>query len=221
MDTVDVLTMAVDVARMIRSAADPEAVFVEACRVAGCSPGDSSESLSVRVTRLVENAGERRSEMNEVLRQRRRPLYLNRPLESGEASAESPVLDPELSELLDYVDSEAGEADAIDLLGEGGYPYKIGSREMVEYIDLADVQQPPVVRGLVNYPVERPVLFSIEAAAKPWYRWHILTAFSDQYARIYEDPARFGVWGHDLEDLWIEGLSYFPAKRLIYPTIDS
>jgi hypothetical protein len=84
-----------------------------------------------------------------------------------------------------------------------------------------DVQQPPVVRGLVNYPVEGPVLFSIEAGAKPWYLWDILTAFSDQYSRIYEDPARFGVWGHDLEDLWIEGLSYYPGKRLIYPTIGS
>jgi hypothetical protein len=221
MDTVDVLAMAVDVARMIRSAADPEAVFMEACHVAGCSPGASSEPFSLRVARLVENAGERRGEMNEVLRNRRGPLYLNRPFEPEGTAVEVPESDPELSDLLDYVADDEEEENAIDLLGEGMPPYKIGSREIVEYINLEDVEQPQVVRGLVDYPVERPVLFSIEVGPKPWYLWDLLTAFSDQYARIYEDPARFQVWGHDLDDLWIEGLSYYPEKRLIYPTIGS
>ena len=40
MDPVDVLTMAVDAARMIRSSADPDATLAEACRLVGCRPAD-------------------------------------------------------------------------------------------------------------------------------------------------------------------------------------
>lgn len=56
---------------------------------------------------------------------------------------------------------------------------------------------------------------------EPWYLWDILLVFSDQYARIYEDSERFGVWGHDLDDLWIDQLLYYPQKRLIYPRLSS
>src|SRR5262245_19048955 len=133
MDTVDVLTMAVDVARMIRSAADPEAVFAEACRVAGCSLGHACEPLSLRIARLVEDAGDRRGEMNEVLRSRRGPLYLNRPINPEGASVGIPEPDSELSELLDFIGAKGDDDDdenAIDLIGEGMSPYKIGSREI-------------------------------------------------------------------------------------------
>src|SRR5262245_33093828 len=84
MDAVDVLTMAVDVARMIRSAADPEAVLSEACRLFSGSASEGTGPFSLRVTRLVEGAGERRKELIDFLRTRRGSLYLNRPLEERE-----------------------------------------------------------------------------------------------------------------------------------------
>jgi len=42
-------------------------------------------------------------------------------------------------------------------------------------------------------------------------------AFAEQYARIYE-RRRYGdgIWGHDIGDLWIEGLEYYPKEQLIY-----
>jgi hypothetical protein len=109
----------------------------------------------------------------------------------------------------------------INLLGDTASPYKIGSREIVRYIELEEVEQPKVVRGLIDYPLDQPVVFSIDLKSEMWYLWDILSAFSDQYARIYEDAERFGVWGHDLDDLWIDRLVYYPQKQLIYPYLSS
>lgn len=221
MDPVDILTMAVDAARMIRSAPDPEAVLREACQRVGCSESDETEPLSVRVTRLVESAGERRTELYEFLQTQRGPLYLNRPMAEREGAGGTREPDPEAQALREYVESEEAEEHAIDLLGEGPWPYAIGSREIVYYIELEDVEQPKVARGLIDYPLEVPVLFSIDLRNEMWSLWDILSAFSDQYAWIYENAEQFGVWGHDLADLWIEQLFYYPRKQPIYPFIGS
>lgn len=164
MDPVDVLTMSVDVARMIRSAADPEQVLGEACQLVGCPAGDGTEPLSLRGTRLVELAGERRSELHEFLSQRRGPLYLNRPMAASDQAedADSHEPDPEIEELLEYVESDEAEESALDRLGETACPYSVGSRALVRYIDFENVTLPKVVRGLIDYPLERPVLFSID-----------------------------------------------------------
>jgi hypothetical protein len=223
MDTVDVLTMAVDVARMIRSTPDPEAVLREACQRVGDAAGDLTEPLSLRVTRLVECAGERRGKLNDFLRTRRGALYLNRPLADWEREDASAFRepDPEAQALLAHIESEEGEKGALDLLGDTACPYKVGSREIVRCIEFEKVEQPKVARGLIDYPLQRPVVFSIDLKSEMWYLWDILSAFSDQYARIYEDSERFGVWGHDLDDLWIERLCYYPQKQVIYPFVGS
>lgn len=80
---------------------------------------------------------------------------------------------------------------------------------------------PTTVRGLIDYPLERPCLFTIHAGEEPWSVWDICCAFAEQYTRIYEQPEKYGIWGHDLTDLWIERLLYFPEKGLIYPHVGS
>jgi hypothetical protein len=50
---------------------------------------------------------------------------------------------------------------------------------------------PLTVRALIDYPVQVPVLFTIETGSPPWSVWDICNAFADQYARIYE---RAEVW---------------------------
>lgn len=223
MDAIDVLTMAIDVARMIRSTAAPDATLRAAFELIGKPVGDETEPMSVRVTRLVQGADHLRGELNEWLRTQRGPLYLNRPLANG-AGPHAGGPDPETRALIEYVESEEAERTGIDLFGEHFCPYKIGSREIVSYIDLEDrdgVEQPKVVRGLIDYPIHQAVSFSIDLKSDMWYLWDILAAFSDQYDRIYERAEEFGVWGHDLDDLWIDRLIYYPQRQLIYPFISS
>src|SRR5262245_51716956 len=88
-------------------------------------------------------------------------------------------------------------------------------------IEAENEELPTSVRGLIDYPLERPSLFPISVGEAPWSLWDICCAFAEQYVRIYEEPEQYGVWGHDLSDLWIERLLYFPEKDLIYPHMGS
>jgi hypothetical protein len=224
MDPVDILEMAAHAARMIRSSADPEALLAEACWRVGCRAPEPGEPLSVRLTRLVEEADERRTELLEFLRQHLGPLYLNRPDEGwkqagGEVEVYEP--DPEVPELLAYVKSEQAKSRCLDLF-EGHFPpFAVAERRAVHYVDDEAEDLPAAVRGLIDYPLHKPVLFPIEVGEAPWNVWDICCAFADQYARIYEQAERFDVWGHDLSDLWIERLFYYPERRLIYPGVGS
>src|SRR4051794_1552884 len=47
---------------------------------------------------------------------------------------------------------------------------------------------PVTARGLIYYPMQVPVLFTIETGPSPWSLWDICCAFADQYGRIYEHP---------------------------------
>ena len=80
---------------------------------------------------------------------------------------------------------------------------------------------PTTVRVLLDYPLDRPALFTIEVGPSPWSVWHLCCAIADLYARIYEQPEHYGINAHDLTDLYIEDLRYFPQKNLIYPYIGS
>jgi hypothetical protein len=90
-----------------------------------------------------------------------------------------------------------------------------------DVIEMENEGLPTTVRGLIDYPLERPCLFTIHVGEEPWSIWDICLAFAEQYARIYEEPEKYGVEGHDMTDLWIEGLVYFPEKKLIYPHVGS
>jgi hypothetical protein len=175
---------------------------------------------------------------------------LNRPkkgwggaVEPGAAADEADAAEAE--ELLEYVEEE--EESARDVMGDfpsfsvarksvsgffGGRTIIIrkgkrlteeqaGEMRAGDAIEMEKEGLPATVRVLLDYPFERPCLFTVEVGEEPWSVWDVCCAIADQYARIYEEPDRYGVEGHDLGDLWIEGLYYYPEKRLIYPHIGS
>ncbi len=78
---------------------------------------------------------------------------------------------------------------------------------------------PAMTRGLIDDPLEKPVLFPIRLDSYGWELWDIFCAFADQYASIYEQPQRYGVRGHDYSNLWIELLYYYPDRNVIRPYI--
>jgi hypothetical protein len=80
---------------------------------------------------------------------------------------------------------------------------------------------PTLIHGLIDYPLEVRVRFEIPGGPEPWSLWDICRAFADQYARIYQEPERYGVWGHDLQDLSIDGLVYYEQEQFIFPLVSS
>ncbi len=138
MDPVDILTMATDIARMIRNAPDPDAILAEATRRFSVRLPGPGESLASCITRLVEEAGERRSELYRFLSQYRGPLYLNRNKDnwgqSGEITPYEP--DPEVRDLLAYFGTEGAKKSRVDLFGDRIMGlFALQARKIVQYIE--------------------------------------------------------------------------------------
>jgi hypothetical protein len=251
MDPVDLLTIAVHAAQLIRSGNDPEGAFVGAYKELGLEPPDDGDDpLAVRIARLADAAGAKRDKLIAFLFKHAGPLPLNRP-EKGWGAAVEPTAaeeeeaDAEAEELMNY--AEAEEESAREMMGS--FPaFSVAQKRVSGYFggraiiirngkrlteeqagesragDVFETEAeglPTTVRGLIDYPLERPCVFTINVGEEPWSIWDICCAFAEQYARIYEQPEKYGVWGHDLIDLWIEELLYFPEKRLIYPYVGS
>jgi len=251
MDPVDVLTVAVHAAQLVRSGNDPEEALVGVYKALRLErPDDGDDPLAVRIVRLTDAAGAKRDKLIEFLNGQAGPLPLNRPKEGWggaveRAAAETEEADGEAEELVNY--AEAEEESAREMMGDfpafsvaekriSGYfggrcvivrngqrltEEEAGEIREGDAIEMEKEALPTTVRGLIDYPLQRPCLFAIDVGEEPWSVWDICCAFADQYARIYEQSEKYGIWGHDLTDLWIERLLYFPEKRLIYPHVGS
>lgn len=228
MDSVDILQFAVDAARMIRNASEPQALFDEAWSLyAGDSQRPSQHApWSVRIAQLVESANERRSDLHHFLQQFRTRCYLNRnnSLDKGITITE-PIEDPQATALLRYVGSPEAEAEKVYLfLGGCEGPFEIARRRIIHTVSdhVADdeIEFPSTAIGLIDDPLKQPVQFTINFEEEGyWNLSEIFEAFADQYHIIYENPQRFGVTGHDLSSLWIEQIKYYPSRNLLYPYI--
>jgi hypothetical protein len=243
----EILAMARTAAQLIRSAADREKALTSAYAVLGREPPmDQDEAIAIRITRLLAEAGERRRDVLGYLRGQAKGL-LNRPPGGWAGKQEERIAaDPEAVELVEYV--QQAEADGREVLPDRFGAFDLANRSMLATFGGRTVLErggkrltsakagelqagdrfhfekeglPLSVRGLIDYPLEVPVLFTIETGEEPWSVWDICCAFADQYALIYEHPQRYGLWGHDLSDLCLERLLYFPEKKLLYPHVGS
>jgi hypothetical protein len=251
MDPVDVLTVSTHAAQLVRSGTDPEKILRGAYKALKLSaPDDGDDSLALRITRLVEAAGDQREKLMNYLNRQAGPLPLNRPAKGWggavePAAALGKASDAEAEELLEYV--EEHEESARCMMGDfptfsvaqkqvsgffGGRTVVTRKGKRLTQEQAGEIRSgdsltfekeglPKKVRGLIDYPLERPCLFTIDVGEEPWSLWDICSAFADQYRRIYEAADEYGVSIHDLTDLWIEQLLYYPKKRLIYPHIGS
>jgi hypothetical protein len=223
MDPVDVLTVAVHAAQLIRSRGDPEEALVGAYTALRLKrPDDGDDPLAVRIARLADAAGAKRDKLIEFLNKQAGPLPLNSPKKGWggavePAAAQSEQADAEAEELANY--AEAEEESAREMMGDfpafsvaerrvggwfGGYTIIIrkgkrlteeqaGEIRTGDAIETEEEGLPTTVRGLIDYPLERPYLFTINVGEEPWSVWDICCAFAEQYARIYEQPEKYGI----------------------------
>jgi hypothetical protein len=248
MEPTDILTMAQQAAQLIRISEDREKALACAYRVFEREPPmDQDEAFAIRITRLMSEAGERRGDVLDHLRSQIKGL-LNRPSGGWVNASHEEMIDPEPEalDLLEYV--EETEHKGKEILPDHFGAFSLANRSMLARFGGRTIVErdgrrlsteqagelrggdrlhfekeglPLSVHGLIDYPVQVPVLFTIETGQEPWSVWQICCAFADQYAVIYEHPQRYGLWGHDLSDLVLERLLFFPEKRLIYPHVGS
>jgi hypothetical protein len=57
-----------------------------------------------------------------------------------------------------------------------------------------------------TYPMRKPETFSFKSKNGFTLR-EFVQAVRKGYKRIYKDPKKYGIWGHCMADLYLEGLS--------------
>jgi hypothetical protein len=189
MEPLEILTMAQHAAQLIRTAGDRERALTSAYGVLEREPPmDQDESFAIRITRLMTEAGDRRSEVLDFLRSLATGLR-NRPLsKNSNKPGEDPIeAEPEALRLLDYV--EEAEERGRNVFPDGFGAFSLANRAMLatfggrtvierdgQRLSLEEAGQPEEgdrfhvekeglpssVRGLIDYPLQVPVLFTIE-----------------------------------------------------------
>lgn len=79
LSSVDVLTMAVSAAGMLRSSGNPEVALANAYAALGLEPPQGSDPLPIRIVRLILDAGADRQRLYDYLRRIEGPLSWDRP----------------------------------------------------------------------------------------------------------------------------------------------
>lgn len=59
---------------------------------------------------------------------------------------------------------------------------------------------------VIDYPLNKPANFEFESGTKPDLA-ELFAFIGKCYKNVYRDTVGYGVWGHDIEDLVIEGVS--------------
>ena len=215
MDSNDVILISAGVANALRRCGDFEAAMSSSYEVIGVTvPNDNTDPMPVRIVRLVELAGDKRAALIAHLNDVSGSGMLNRPAGSGSSVA---AADPEAVRLAAVANDERdGGEDLFDDMPV----YQIAKRE-AELFYSPPGSLPGKVRIVLDYPLDNPVLFEVELDTEAWSYADICKAIADKYLEIYENAEHHGVWGHDIGDLVIEGLVYFPSERLIYPEVGS
>lgn len=234
MGPVDLLTLSAQAALAMRCTDDVEVGIAAGYKfLRKRPPKDGGDDQAVRIARLVSIAGERRADLLQFLWTRPKNQVVLEKVYQQEPAEELIEPEPEAQWLYDKVINTRRKVKQREMMADGLGSFNVSLRECTGGFGGRWVQKkagwlrykkdglPEKVRGLIDYPLEVPVLFPIEVGPEPWSLWRICCAFAEQYVRIYNHPDRYGVWGHDMADLSITGLTYYPDHLLIYPGMSS
>ena len=72
----------------------------------------------------------------------------------------------------------------------------------------------------IDYPCDKTE-FQIKTGKKGLGLAGLVTAIVKNYSKIYEDPDKYNVWGHDMGDLYLSGISINFDKKIITIDVDS
>ncbi len=79
-----------------------------------------------------------------------------------------------------------------------------------------DIYLPPnkSFQLLINYPCKGK-FFTIKVGKNGMGSLALIRKIGKAYREIYKDPGKNGVWGHEIGDLYLEGIEIDFEKRLI------
>ncbi len=205
----DQLIRAAQYARLLRNAHDPQSSLTELQRRFGLP---QNESAAIALARVAAGPAGQQKEVLALLKGLARTQIVNRSPEAA-PSSEREVIDPEALRLSQVVNDED---QAVRIFGDTP-GFSLLQRAITIYADEID-EFPGGTRLLIDYPLDSPRLFHVACDCD--YA-SVCDAIADAYDRIYSDARANGVILHDLSDLVIEDVLFFPKERLLYPHIGS
>jgi hypothetical protein len=209
-DAPDQLVRAAQYARLVRNCPDPNGAIAGLQQHYGLPAG---EPPAVTLARLATStAPQQHKEVLAHLKSLARSKLLNRSAPGGRHDDERSI-DEEASRLSKFANVESS---AIRLFPRAP-GFSLLEREIRLYTEALD-DFPDGTRLLLDYPLESPRLFPVNCSCE---FGEICEAIADAYASVYAESRRHGVILHDLSDLVIEDLLFFPEQKLLYPHVGS
>jgi hypothetical protein len=145
MSPVDVLTMALSAAYILRSSGDPEAALLNAYAALGLEPTQAAAPLPVKVVRLILDAGPERQRLYDSLRRIEGPVAWDRPPPPEDQRGELVREDEEARRYADMLEErQLGPGHSMFWRGDA-YPY-FPSFRLLERSSVLWFSGPTVVR---------------------------------------------------------------------------
>lgn len=67
----------------------------------------------------------------------------------------------------------------------------------------------------IDYPTNKEYIFQIKTGVKGLTEKALIDKIRKTYEKVYNAPQTYGVWGHDISDLWIESIAVDHKKKTI------
>lgn len=68
---------------------------------------------------------------------------------------------------------------------------------------------------IIDYPLDKPAKFKIKTGKMGIGLIRLLGIIGKKYSYVYENAEKYGIWGHDIDDLQLEGLRINHKKKTI------
>lgn len=68
---------------------------------------------------------------------------------------------------------------------------------------------------VIDYPLDKPALFPIKTGKKGIGMLRLFKEIGKAYNKVYDDVYQYGVFGHDIGDLFLEGINIDYEKHKI------
>lgn len=74
---------------------------------------------------------------------------------------------------------------------------------------------------IIDYPVSQDFVFPINTGKSGISLISLINEIGKAYRKIYKNPSKYGVWGHDIGDLILVEIKVNHKKKLINIIVDS
>lgn len=74
---------------------------------------------------------------------------------------------------------------------------------------------------IIGYPLNNPAKIEVKTGKTGMGVANLLAKIGESYRNVYDNAERFGIWGHDIDDLILSGVNVNHKTKMITLDVDS